>query len=79
MFKCHVCGSEDSRPEHINEIFNIDGTFHLVEKIPTTVCCRCQEEIFSSETMEQIREMLHGKAQPVRSISVNVFAYDAAV
>lgn len=29
--------------------------------------------------MEQIRVMLHGEAQPVRSISVNVFSYREAV
>jgi HTH-type transcriptional regulator / antitoxin MqsA len=79
MFKCHVCGSDDSYLEYTSEIFNIDGEFHLVENIPTTVCRRCQEEVFSQETMEQIRVMLHGESQPVRSISVNVFSYREAV
>ncbi len=79
MFKCHVCGSEDARTEYVNEIFNIDGSFYLVERIPATVCCRCGEEIFTRQTMEQIRLMLHSKTQPVRSISVNVFDYGEAV
>ncbi len=74
MFKCHVCSSEESRLELVNEIFQIDGKFHLVEHIPATVCSRCGEEIFSRETTERIRVMLHGDIKPVKSISVDVFS-----
>ena len=79
MFKCYVCGSEDSRTENTNEVFNIKGKFYLVEDIPTTVCSRCGEEVFSRETTERIRLMLHGENKPVRSISLDVFSYDEAV
>ncbi|WP_072016188.1 YgiT-type zinc finger protein [Leptolyngbya sp. KIOST-1] len=75
MFKCHVCGSEESHQELVNEIFQINGSFYLVEQIPATVCDRCGEEIFSRETTERIRVMLHDEAKPVKSISVDVFAY----
>lgn len=77
MFNCHVCHSEESHAEYVNEIFEIDGQFHLVENIPATVCSRCGEEIFSSETTEAIRFMLHNKQKPQRAIAVNVFAYPA--
>lgn len=77
MFKCYVCNSEDCHQELINEIFQIDGKFYLVEKIPVAVCSHCGEEIFSRETTERIRVMLHGEAQPIKSISVDVFAYQA--
>jgi hypothetical protein len=50
MFKCHVCGSSESHPEYVNEIFEIGNKFYLVENIPAIVCSRCGEEIFSSET-----------------------------
>ena len=73
MFNCHVCHSEESHTEDINEIFEIDGHFHLVENIPATVCSRCGEEIFSSETTENIRVMLHNKQKPLRAIAVDVF------
>jgi len=75
MFKCHVCNSEDFHQELASEIFQIDGKFYLVEQIPVTVCSHCGEESFSRETTERIRVMLYGKTQPLKSISVDVFAY----
>lgn len=75
MPKCYVCHSEGSREELVDEIFEIDGKFYLVEQIPSMVCSQCGEEIFSRETTERIRVMLHGEAKPIKSISVDVFAY----
>ena len=75
MFKCHACSSEESQTEYVSEIFQIDGKFHLVENIPATVCSRCGEEIFSREATEDIRSMLHGKPEPIKSISIDVFSY----
>lgn len=75
MFRCHVCSSEEARTESTSEIFQIEGKFYLVEQIPATVCSRCGEEIFSRETTEQIRLMLHGAVVPLRSISVDVLSY----
>lgn len=77
MFKCHVCGSEESHQALINEIFQINGNFYLVEQIPATVCSHCGEETFSRETTERIRMMLHGDAKPIKSISVDVFSYES--
>lgn len=78
MFKCHVCGSEESHTEYVSEIFNINGAFHLVENVPATVCDRCGEEVFSRETTERIRVMLHEENTPIRSISLDVFSYGEA-
>jgi len=50
MFKCHVCGSTESRTELVSEVFQIDGKPVLVENIPAQVCARCGEEVFSKET-----------------------------
>ena len=75
MFKCHICGSTESKSELVTEIFRIESQFYLVEDIPATVCASCGEEVFSRETTDNIREMLHSKAWPSRSISVEVFAY----
>ena len=66
MFKCHVCGSEESHQALVNEIFQINGRFYLVEQIPATVCDRCGEETFSRETTERIRVMLHSEAEPIK-------------
>lgn len=75
MFNCHVCNSSESYQEFVSEIFQIGGKFYLVEQIPVMVCSHCGEEVFSRETTEQIRMMLHGEAKPIKSISVDVFAY----
>jgi HTH-type transcriptional regulator / antitoxin MqsA len=78
MFKCDVCGSEESHTEYVSEIFNINGAFHLVENVPASVCDRCGEEVFSRETTERIRVMLHEENKPIRSVSLDVFSYGEA-
>ena len=75
MFKCHVCGSTEYREELVNEVFQIDGKPILVENIPAQVCTRCGEEIFARETTEKVRLLVHGKAKPIKSVQVDVFAY----
>lgn len=76
MFKCHVCGSTESRNKFVNEIFWINGKPVLVEKIPAKVCLRCGEAIFSRHTTEKIRKMVHEKSKTVKSIPVDVFEYE---
>ncbi len=75
MFKCHVCGSTESRGEMVSEVFNIDNQMVLVENIPAILCMRCGETTFSSETTEKVRRLLHGDAVPLRSVPLNVFAF----
>ncbi len=75
MFKCHVCGSTEYREELVNEVFQFDGKPVLVENIPAQVCVRCGEEIFSRETTEKVRLLVHGKAKPIKSVQMDVFAY----
>lgn len=78
MFKCHICGSTEFRSDMVNEVFEIDGQHILVENIPATICARCGDESFSRVTTEKIRRMAHGEAVPVKSVSLNVFAYPSA-
>ena len=75
MFRCHVYGSTDSKEVFVEEVFCIDDKHILVERIPATVCDRCGEKIFSRETTERIRCIVHGKSKPVKSISMDVFDY----
>ncbi|MFH1288301.1 MAG: YgiT-type zinc finger protein [bacterium] len=53
----------------------IDDKPVLVEHIPTMICARCGEEIFSRETVERIRQMAHGETSPVKSITMDVFTF----
>jgi len=75
MFRCHVCNSTEAHEELVSEVFQIDGQPVLVERIPATVCTRCGEAVFSRETTERIRRMVHGEAQPLKSVQMNVFAF----
>ncbi len=75
MFQCHVCGATQTQTELVNEVFLINGKFVLVEQIPALVCAQCGEMTFSRETTEKIRRMVHGEAQPVKTVQLNVFAF----
>ena len=75
IIQCHVCGSDQMQEQLVNEVFLIDGKFILVEDIPAMVCIHCDEATFSRETTEKIRRMVHGEAEPVKSIQVDVFAF----
>jgi len=75
MFQCHVCGAKEARSELVDEVFLIDGRFVLVENIPATVCAHCGEVTFSRETAEKIRRMVHGQAEPIKTVPLDVFAF----
>lgn len=75
MFHCHVCGSRHAKTAMVHEIFEVDEQLFMVENIPATVCERCGEEMFSRETTERMRRLLHGETPPVRSVVMDVFAY----
>lgn len=75
MFMCSVCHAHESREELVEEIFQIDGKYVLVDRIPATVCVRCGEETFSRETTEKVRLLVHGQAKPTKSIALEVFEF----
>jgi len=75
MFRCHVCGKFGERQALVDEVFDIDGKPVRVEKIPATVCMNCGETVFSRETTERVRRIVHGEAKPVKSVQMDVFAF----
>jgi YgiT-type zinc finger domain-containing protein len=75
MFKCHVCGSTEGQEERVSEVFRVGGQWVLVENIPAVVCRRCGETVFSRETAETVRQLVHGRGKPARSVRLEVFAY----
>ena len=72
-FKCHVCGNETTRDEWVSEVLEVDGRRVLVEHIPAQVCMRCGEVVFSRETTERIRLLVHGAGCPIRTVPLDVF------
>ena len=75
MQQCHVCGHGEFEEKLVSEVFQIEGRTVLVENIPAHVCRRCSEPVFSRQTTERIRRMLHGEARPIRTVDMEVFAY----
>ena len=75
MFHCHVCGSHNAQDILVDEVFQIKTDHVLVQNIPATVCERCGEKTFSRATTERVRRIIHGEAQPVTSVQMNVFAF----
>lgn len=72
-FKCHICGSETAKDAFVSEVLEVDGRRVLVEHIPAQVCTRCGEAVFSPETTERIRSLVHGAGRPNRTIPLEVF------
>ena len=72
-FKCHVCGNETASSEFVDEVLDVDGRRVLVEHIPAQVCTRCGEAVFSRETTERVRQLVHGAGGPMKTIPLDVF------
>jgi YgiT-type zinc finger domain-containing protein len=72
-FKCHVCGGTTARDEFASEVLDVDGRRVLVQHIPAQVCTRCGEAVFSRETTEHIRQLVHGAGPPTRTVPLEVF------
>lgn len=75
MFTCSVCHAQESRVAVVEEIFQIEGKYVLVDGIPATICSRCGEETFSREATEKVRLLVHGQAKPAKSIAMEVFEF----
>lgn len=74
MKPCYVCGSTHFTETLVDEMFNINGKYVLVEAIPANICSQCGEVFFSSETAEKIRLKIYSQP-PNKSIPIDVFAY----
>ena len=75
MFTCAVCHANESRDELVTELFQSDGQYVLVARIPAAVCARCGKESFSRDTTEKIRLLVHGQAESTKSITMPVFEF----
>ena len=72
---CNNCGSTEFDESNIEKVFNIDGKFVLVKNIPALICSHCQEPVLTSETVEEIRSLIHSKEKPQEVISTDVYEY----
>jgi len=74
MFRFHVCGHSAASSQMVSEVFNVDGRRVLVEQVPALVCDHCGEAVYSRDTTERIRRLVHGEGRPVKTVSMDVFA-----
>ena len=75
MFTCGVCHATESREELVDEVFQVDGKYVLIARIPAVVCGRCGEQSFGRVTAETIRRMVHGQAEARASVAMEVFEF----
>ena len=76
MFKCQMCGGTASAIELVDEVFNIDDRFLLVEGIPAEVCTNCGDPTYSHDTTEKIRWLVQSGARPARTIKIPVYTFE---
>ena len=75
MFQCAVCRHEKSREESVEKVFRVDGRYVLVRGIPSTVCARCGEPVFTRETTERTRALVRSGAAPADSVSMDAMDF----
>ena len=75
MFTCVVCGCTESQMELVEEVFQIDGEYVMVEGVPAEVCGRCEERSFSRDTTEKVRRAVHGEVRPAKTVQMRVFEF----
>ena len=68
----------ESRQALVSEVFDIEGTPVRVTHTPATVCLHCGEPVFSRDATERVRRMVHGEATPLKSIQMDLFAYQSS-
>ena len=59
----------------MEDVFKVDGRYVRVDGVPATVCCRCGERSFTSETTEKVRQLVHGQTPASKSVAMQVYEY----
>ena len=72
---CPVCDGAESREKLVDEVFQVDGRYVLVGRIPADVCIRCGEQAFSRETTEKVRVLVQVGTQATRHIPMQVLDF----
>jgi len=74
--KCHLCGGhmeERLTDQSVQE----QGEWVLIRSVPTGVCTKCGEQVFCSQVLRRLEEILSQSKQrkPEVHIEVPVFAF----
>ena len=72
--KCLYCRGQLVQKQ-VSYAANRKGYHLIIDDVPAWVCEQCGEVTFSRETTEKICRMVHSEAEPIRTVSLNVFAF----
>lgn len=61
----------------VSYTLEVDGKFYVIENVPARVCVETGEQLFSSETVERLQQIIRGELQPKRIIETPVYEFAA--
>ncbi len=61
----------------VSYTLEVDGKFYVIENVPARVCVETGEQLFSSETVERLQQIIRGELQPKRIIETPVYEFVA--
>jgi YgiT-type zinc finger domain-containing protein len=53
----------------------VNGRFILIENVPARTCVETGEQLFSPRAVEQIQQIVHGGAKPIRVVETPVYQF----
>ena len=75
MFNCSACGSGKCTDEAVDEVFNVDGEYVFVARVPSTVCLKCGERSFSRGTTEKVHMLVHEQEKSPQSVPLYIHEF----
>lgn len=64
---CSICANTEFEYTYVERVFdNAEGHPVLIKGIPTRLCTRCDEAVFSLETIQHLERLLAGNATPIK-------------
>ncbi|MFH1049344.1 MAG: YgiT-type zinc finger protein [bacterium] len=73
--ECLICGSKHFTEQHVNKIYEIDGSPVIVRSIPAMVCNNCGEKYFSGEIHDRIMYMIYNSKSPAERVEAKSYEY----
>ncbi len=71
---CDLCRSPLIEQE-VTYAVELDGTWIIVEHVPSKVCPQCGERLFSPETVERLQRIAWDQQAPSRILETPVFDF----
>jgi HTH-type transcriptional regulator/antitoxin MqsA len=73
---CYFCGHTHFQETFVEQTYQVNGKYYLVQSIPARVCKSCGEAVFSLEVGEKIRKILHSEERvPHKTIEMEQYEY----